>query len=62
MTQANMHDAWAGVTFGLAAAMVGAALILAWYTVSHLPPAVVAATSAAAPPPANRVAESETGA
>jgi len=44
VTQSNTHGAWAGVTFGLAALMVGAGLVLAWYTVSHLP---VAATPAA---------------
>jgi DHA1 family tetracycline resistance protein-like MFS transporter len=44
VTQANMHGAWAGITFGLASVMVGAALVLAWYTVSHLPPAVTIAT------------------
>jgi DHA1 family tetracycline resistance protein-like MFS transporter len=61
VTQANMHDAWAGVTFGLAAAMVAAGLVLAWYTVSHLPPAIAAATSVpATPAPPTSVAESET--
>lgn len=44
VTQAHMHGAWAGVTFGLASVMLGGALVLAWYTVSHLPPAVTIAT------------------
>ena len=49
VTQANhRYDAWAGATFWLASAMVGAAWLLAWYTVSHLPRA---AAVAAAPPP-----------
>jgi len=48
VTQAHLHDAWAGVTFGLAAAMVGAGLVLAWYTVSHLPVAAVAEQPASA--------------
>ena len=37
VTHANMHNAWAGITFGLAAAMVGAGFVLAWYTSAHLP-------------------------
>jgi DHA1 family tetracycline resistance protein-like MFS transporter len=44
VTQANMHGAWAGITFGLASVMVGGGLVLAWYTVSHLPPVVETAT------------------
>jgi DHA1 family tetracycline resistance protein-like MFS transporter len=47
VTQSHQHGAWAGLTFGLAALMVGAAWVLAWYTVSHLP---IAAAVASAPP------------
>ena len=48
VTQANLQGAYAGATFWLASLMVGSALVLAWYTVSHLP----AAIPAAPPPPA----------
>jgi len=47
VTEAHLQDARAGATFWLASAMVGAGLLLAWYTVSHLPKAVAVAT----PPP-----------
>jgi DHA1 family tetracycline resistance protein-like MFS transporter len=47
VTQSGWHDAWVGATFWLAAAMVGAALLLAWYSVAHLPKAA----AVAAPPP-----------
>ena len=39
VTQSGWHDAWVGATFWLAAAMVGSALLLAWYSVAHLPKA-----------------------
>jgi DHA1 family tetracycline resistance protein-like MFS transporter len=41
VTQSHQHGALAGVTFGLAAVMVGSALLLAWHAVSHLPPAAI---------------------
>jgi DHA1 family tetracycline resistance protein-like MFS transporter len=44
VTNANAHGAWAGITFGLAALMVGAGLVLAWYTVAHLPSVTTATT------------------
>jgi DHA1 family tetracycline resistance protein-like MFS transporter len=47
LTASGRHDFWVGATFWLAAAMVGAALILAWYSVAHLPKAV----EVAEPPP-----------
>jgi len=38
VTQAHMHGAWAGITFGLASVMLGAALVLAWYAaLTYLP-------------------------
>jgi DHA1 family tetracycline resistance protein-like MFS transporter len=40
VTQSNLHAGWAGATFWLAALMVGAGLVLAWYTSAHLPVAV----------------------
>jgi DHA1 family tetracycline resistance protein-like MFS transporter len=40
LTESGRHDFWVGATFWLAAAMVGAALLLAWYSVAHLPKAV----------------------
>lgn len=52
VTQPNLPTAWAGATFLLAAAMVGAALVLAWYTVSHLP---IAVPVAAALPPVSTI-------
>ena len=58
VTNANAHGAWAGITFGLAALMVGAGLVLAWYTVAHLPsvatgPAPATPDSVAAAVPAD---------
>jgi len=47
VTQANVQGPAAGATFWLASAMVGSGLLLAWYTVSHLPKAV----DVASPPP-----------
>jgi DHA1 family tetracycline resistance protein-like MFS transporter len=47
LTASGRHDFWVGATFWLAAAMVGAALILAWYSVAHLPKAA----AVAGPPP-----------
>jgi MFS transporter, DHA1 family, tetracycline resistance protein len=46
VTRAHMHNAWVGVTFALAAAMVGAAWLLAWLATSRLPIASVAAAPA----------------
>jgi MFS transporter, DHA1 family, tetracycline resistance protein len=40
VTQTNTQGPLAGATFWLASAMLAAALILAWYSVSHLPKAV----------------------
>jgi len=51
VTQSGWHDAWVGTTFWLAAAMVGSALLLAWYSVAHLPKAVDV-TPASQPPEA----------
>ena len=51
VTHANYTDARAGATFWLASVMVGAAWLLAWYSVAHLPKAVDAAT----PPPESAV-------
>jgi DHA1 family tetracycline resistance protein-like MFS transporter len=52
VTRSNQHDGWAGATFWLASAMVGAAWLLAWYSVAHLPKAV----DATKPPPESTVA------
>ena len=52
VTRSNQHDVWAGATFWLASAMVGAAWVLAWYSVAHLPKAVDITT----PPPESAVA------
>jgi len=52
VTQSQHHDAWAGATFWLASAMVGAAFVLAWYTVAHLPAAVAVTEN---PPPESTV-------
>jgi len=53
VTHSNYGDARAGATFWLASAMVGAAWLLAWYSVAHLPKAVE--TVPAAPPPESTV-------
>jgi len=53
VTESNYTDTRAGATFWLASAMVGAGLLLAWYTVSHLPKA---ADVPSAPPPESLVA------
>jgi DHA1 family tetracycline resistance protein-like MFS transporter len=37
VTGAHLHNAWAGITFGIAAALVGAAWLIAWRTTAHLP-------------------------
>ncbi|HZP66743.1 MAG TPA: TCR/Tet family MFS transporter [Rudaea sp.] len=50
VTGANLHNVFAGATFWLASIMVGAALVLAWYSVSHLPK-VVDSPEPASPPP-----------
>ena len=49
VTHSNYGDARAGATFWLASSMVGAAWLLAWYSVAHLPKTVE--TVPAAPPP-----------
>ena len=49
VTEAGYQDARAGATFWLASGMVGAGLLLAWYTVAHLPKAASAAVPAAQP-------------
>jgi DHA1 family tetracycline resistance protein-like MFS transporter len=46
VTQAHVHNAWAGITFGIAAALVGLAWIIAWRTSAHL-----STTTHAAPTP-----------
>ena len=46
VTQANVQGPLAGATFWLASAMLAAALVLAWYSVSHLPRAVSATPAA----------------
>ncbi|HEU4665025.1 MAG TPA: TCR/Tet family MFS transporter [Dokdonella sp.] len=38
VTGAHLHDAWAGVTFAISAALVGLGWIIAWRTTAHLPP------------------------
>jgi DHA1 family tetracycline resistance protein-like MFS transporter len=53
VTHANYTDARAGATFWLASVMVGAAWLLAWYSVAHLPKAV--ATAPAAVPPESKI-------
>jgi DHA1 family tetracycline resistance protein-like MFS transporter len=45
---AQRHDVWAGATFFLAALIVGADLLLAWYISAHLPAAIMAAPAAVA--------------
>ena len=52
VTQAHVHNAWAGITFGIAAALVGAAWLIAWRTSAHLPATTHAATVAATIVPA----------
>lgn len=44
VTGAHLHNAWAGITFGIAAALVGAAWLIAWRTTAHLPATVHVAT------------------
>ena len=52
VTHSTHHDdAFVGATFWCASAMVGAAWLLAWYSVAHLPKAV----DATAPPPESTV-------
>ncbi|MDR3387838.1 MAG: TCR/Tet family MFS transporter [Rudaea sp.] len=46
VSQAHMHNAWVGVTFALAAVMVGAALVLAWFATAKLPKTSVAVPAA----------------
>ena len=43
VTKSHLHAGWAGATFWLAAVMVGAGLVLAWYTSAHLPASVTVA-------------------
>ena len=45
VTEAHVHNAWVGITFALAGAMVGMAWLLAWFATSKLSIAI------AAPPP-----------
>lgn len=47
VTDAHLHDAWAGVTFGVAALLVGTAWLLAARTSSKLPTAIAAAAPVA---------------
>ncbi len=54
VAQPGVPIVWAGATFWLAALMVGSALLLAWYAVSHLPAATAA--GAQIPPPESVVA------
>lgn len=44
------HGIWAGATFFVAAIVVGAALLLAWYISAHLPESISAATAAKSGP------------
>jgi hypothetical protein len=37
VTDAHLHDAWAGITFGIASLLVGIGWIIAWRTTAHLP-------------------------
>ena len=53
LTESGRHDFWVGATFWLAAAMVGSALVLAWYAVAHLPKAID--VPPAAPPPESAI-------
>lgn len=39
------HGIWAGATFFIAATILGAALLLAWYISAHLPASITAATT-----------------
>jgi len=52
VTGAHLHDAWAGVTFAISAAMVGLGWIIAWRTTAHLPPVSYPAPAAATIEPA----------
>ncbi|MEP6485370.1 MAG: TCR/Tet family MFS transporter [Rudaea sp.] len=54
VTEHHVEGPLAGATFWLAAIMVAAALLLAWYSVSHLPKAV-----SSAPPPDDAVVVTE---
>ena len=62
VTQSGWHDAWVGATFWLAAAMVGSALVLAWYSVAHLPKAIDSGTAGTQPPQAVLISEFNAGA
>lgn len=53
VTRTHTHNAWVGVTFALAGAMVGAAWLLAWLATSKLPMAVATA------PPVESIVSSE---
>ena len=46
VTRTHTHNAWVGVTFALAGAMVGGAFLLAWLATSKLPMATAAAPPA----------------
>ncbi len=53
VTESREHGLWAGATFMLAAAILGAGLLLAWYASAKLP------ASAIAPPPPESIVASE---
>ena len=52
VTGAHLHDAWAGATFAISAAMVGLGWIIAWRTIGHLPPVTYPAPAVATIEPA----------
>jgi DHA1 family tetracycline resistance protein-like MFS transporter len=62
VTHAQYTDVRAGATFWLASAMVGAAWLLAWYSVAHLPKAVDTGAGAGAPPESKVTSEIVAGA
>ena len=45
VSSAHDHGVWAGATFFLAAAIVGASLLLGWYISAHLPASITAASA-----------------
>ena len=45
VSSAHDHGVWAGATFFVAAAIVGASLLLAWYISAHLPASISAAST-----------------
>ncbi len=52
VTDAHLHDAWAGITFGIASLLVGIGWIIAWRTTAHLPATKHAASAPATIVPA----------